>query len=234
MLKVIKSLATGCVLLVFFGAAATATTYNFGGSFSGGPLAGAYSGSFSFDPSIASGSNPADEHNLYQPVSFILRVFDGTADEIEINFTGGISIHNDNPLQLNSDTFLAGKVDPSGGGAYFSEADPLETHVPGQVVEVSVNLLDDSGALLTDTALSTGLAAAVNLGDWLGKNLVVKYLPPGTQDFTQATVLFGQLTSLEAAATVPLPATLPLFGAGLGALGLFGWRRKRNAAALAA
>lgn len=29
----------------------------------------------------------------------------------------------------------------------------------------------------------------------------------------------------------PLPATLPLFATGLGALGLFGWRRKRKAAA---
>jgi hypothetical protein len=35
--------------------------------------------------------------------------------------------------------------------------------------------------------------------------------------------------------TTPLPAALPLFAGGLGALGLFGWRRKRkNAAALAA
>jgi len=33
---------------------------------------------------------------------------------------------------------------------------------------------------------------------------------------------------------VPLPAALPLFVTGLGALGLFGWRRKKKAAALAA
>ncbi len=33
---------------------------------------------------------------------------------------------------------------------------------------------------------------------------------------------------------VPLPAALPLFGTGLGALGLLGWRRKRKAAAVAA
>ena len=35
-------------------------------------------------------------------------------------------------------------------------------------------------------------------------------------------------------ATTPLPAALPLFASGLGALGLLGWRRKRKAAALAA
>ena len=32
----------------------------------------------------------------------------------------------------------------------------------------------------------------------------------------------------------PLPAALPLFASGLGALGLLGWRRKKKAAALAA
>ena len=31
-------------------------------------------------------------------------------------------------------------------------------------------------------------------------------------------------------ATTPLPAALPLFASGLGALGLFGWRKKRKAA----
>jgi hypothetical protein len=34
--------------------------------------------------------------------------------------------------------------------------------------------------------------------------------------------------------TTPLPAALPLFASGLGALGLLGWRRKRKASALAA
>jgi hypothetical protein len=35
-------------------------------------------------------------------------------------------------------------------------------------------------------------------------------------------------------ATTPLPAALPLFATGLGAFGLFGWRRKRKGAAEAA
>jgi hypothetical protein len=40
------------------------------------------------------------------------------------------------------------------------------------------------------------------------------------------------VTSVSA---TPLPAALPLFASGLGALGLFGWRRKRkNASAIAA
>jgi hypothetical protein len=42
----------------------------------------------------------------------------------------------------------------------------------------------------------------------------------------------GFTVGIDANAT-PLPAALPLFATGLGALGLLGWRRKRKAAALA-
>ena len=38
----------------------------------------------------------------------------------------------------------------------------------------------------------------------------------------------------DAVAATPLPAALPLFATGLGALGVLGWRRKRKKAALAA
>ncbi len=41
------------------------------------------------------------------------------------------------------------------------------------------------------------------------------------------------ITGADVSAT-PLPATLPLFATGLGALSLLGWRRKRKAAAIAA
>jgi hypothetical protein len=44
----------------------------------------------------------------------------------------------------------------------------------------------------------------------------------------------GLVSPLSTALTTPLPAALPLFATGLGAMGLFGWRRKRkNAAAVA-
>ena len=46
-----------------------------------------------------------------------------------------------------------------------------------------------------------------------------------------ADLIVSFASDLEAA--VPLPAALPLFATGLGALGLLGWRRKRKAAAVA-
>jgi len=47
----------------------------------------------------------------------------------------------------------------------------------------------------------------------------------------EGEVTLGGGTNLQA---TPLPAALPLFASGLGALGLFGWRRKRKASAFAA
>jgi hypothetical protein len=54
-------------------------------------------------------------------------------------------------------------------------------------------------------------------------NSVLSVTPEGVGPF-----LIGSLVA------TPLPAALPLFASGLGALGLLGWRRKRKAAALAA
>jgi len=84
----------------------------------------------------------------------------------------------------------------------------------------------------------------------------VSFSPTTTGDFTDPAVFFGEeagvvgfppsfetpsLTStleLEGVgvaaappAATPLPATLPLFATGLGALGLLGWRRKRKGGA---
>jgi hypothetical protein len=60
--------------------------------------------------------------------------------------------------------------------------------------------------------------------------------PTGTVGFTdQCGDVSGTSCGTTTTTSVtPLPAALPLFGTGLGALGLVGWRRKRNAAAIAA
>jgi hypothetical protein len=64
--------------------------------------------------------------------------------------------------------------------------------------------------------------------DWLriGTDIVGGATPP---TFNFAFTLSGDTVS-----EVPLPAALPLFATGLGALGLLGWRRKRKAAAITA
>ena len=45
-------------------------------------------------------------------------------------------------------------------------------------------------------------------------------------------LIFGRPVTIGTTVT-PVPAALPLLASGLGAMGLFGWRRKRKSAALA-
>lgn len=69
-------------------------------------------------------------------------------------------------------------------------------------------------------------------GGQIASGHTVKVLEPCTGcDFH--TLFSGSFTAQVS--TTPLPAALPLFATGLGAMGLLGWRRKReNTAALAA
>ncbi len=65
----------------------------------------------------------------------------------------------------------------------------------------------------------------------------VSQTPNSLYQTSLGDLVFANISSMsfEAdVATTPLPATLPLFASGLGALGLLGLRRKRKAAALAA
>jgi hypothetical protein len=52
----------------------------------------------------------------------------------------------------------------------------------------------------------------------------------GTTTFNAAALDFSTITINTIGTATPLPAALPLFATGLGALGLLGWRRKRKPA----
>jgi hypothetical protein len=85
---------------------------------------------------------------------------------------------------------------------------------------------------LGEAAFALGGIAGVNICQAGGPAMCFE-----TNDATGTGVYTRSLQSglVEFAQTAtPLPAALPLFATGLGALGLLGWRRKRKAAALAA
>ena len=93
------------------------------------------------------------------------------------------------------------------------------------------------------------MSATLTASDFVAINLSTDTVLGGNPNFAGDTMTFGlvQFTtdSLSVVATneydaltfqlaqTPLPAALPLFAAGLGALGLLGWRRKRKAQAVA-
>jgi hypothetical protein len=70
------------------------------------------------------------------------------------------------------------------------------------------------------------LGTAQLQGIWIGEGLT-------SGDTGADSLTVNSLTINTPPAATPLPAALPLFGTGLGALGLFGWRRRRKARATA-
>ena len=108
--------------------------------------------------------------------------------------------------------------------AYLDAFDPMN---------VATNYLGDIGGPVMNSTYQVIVPP--------GHSLAVAFLDDGSvpnfegSSYTFSIAAFSDPNRGENfAADTPLPAALPLFATGLGALGLLGWRRKRKAAALAA
>jgi len=90
-------------------------------------------------------------------------------------------------------------------------------------------------SILADTvytvSLSVYLALDVSGADGGGTLTGSAYVDP--QFFVAPGYTIDLSPGIGNAAAAPIPAALPLFATGLSAMGLFGWRRKRKAAAIA-
>jgi hypothetical protein len=114
-------------------------------------------------------------------------------------------------------------------GNWYEDAGPGHPGVANVVswstilaANLGVTLVNQSGNGLGGVRISDGFASA---GQTFNENV---------DAFTIG--ISGQNTTFnfDPAAATPLPAALPLFATGLGALGLLGWRRKKKTTALAA
>ena len=79
---------------------------------------------------------------------------------------------------------------------------------------------------LTHATIVTSLANVAGVTDAPLGPLSPAFWAFGNSTFDSAPTNYTY--SLQQVGTVPLPGALPLFVTGLGALGLLGWRRKRN------
>ena len=130
-----------------------------------------------------------------------------------------ISVTNPNlsssPLTLNPITGFTYSPDTSQNGTLILYSD-YATDSSKEFTEVSDVVIDINGLDATLPAVVPGV--------W--------YSQAGYADTIMGS---GPATGSASTEATPLPAALPLFATGLGALGLFGWRRKRkNVAALVA
>jgi hypothetical protein len=153
--------------------------------------------------------------------------------------------------------FTASGFTPSGSpvepwtGSFTITFDPTETLLlSGALDAFSSNLPASYG---TFTFVYGGAGNALVIGDDcapLGCDadstmdtadmLIFPVTASGGLTFSAATltnstpgVFFHATNGTLTPSTTPVPATLPLFATGLGALGLLGWRRKRRAQAVA-
>ena len=60
------------------------------------------------------------------------------------------------------------------------------------------------------------------------------FIAPSNANAASYGIVVSENVGNDELAVTPLPAAFPLFATGLGALSLFGWRRKKKAAAFAA
>jgi hypothetical protein len=133
-------------------------------------------------------------------------------------FAGGLAIDDSVSVNLNGQTSATGTgVTSTCGtgcllGTFQEDSTSLEVAV-NTVYEVVLNTLVNCGS-------SNSQSGTQNCSATVDPTIVA---PNGlTVDFS---------SNLATPAATPVPAALPLFASGLGAMGLFGWRRKRKLAA---
>ena len=128
---------------------------------------------------------------------------DGSITGQEVLFT----VNFTTPINLPPDHyFFVPQVQVSGGEFFWLSGDRPNPSFPAGFTDLQ--------SWIRDAALDP---------DWsrIGTDIVGGTTPP----------TFNAAFSLDGVTATPLPATLPLFATGLGALGLLSWRRKRKQAA---
>ena len=126
------------------------------------------------------------------------------------------------------------------GGVQTPPVDPALFGTSGGQVNNAVATLDSFDGNSTTAIPGAFGFVSLGVGGSLSINLTSPIATGGTlylyigEVGNNGEVAASSITvSSEPVGTTPLPATLPLFATGLGALGLLGWRRKRKAQAAA-
>ena len=182
-------------------------------------IAGAFASLLAFQVATADTINVSSSSLM-----FPLTVFDTTAGPLSVTFTPSA---DPNHTFLNFFAFVI-----SGPSTNFGTLNPI----CGFPCVADVIYFPDTGGSIP---LHLPVADSATLSVTAEFGLVGNKIPGGDCDnfttfcVTTSVALSGSGTNFLPApppdSSTPLPATLPLFATGFGALGLLGWRRKRKA-----
>jgi hypothetical protein len=219
----LKYLITTCglALTVSFGLSLACPSYSLAGtvtfdysgnvlSYYAGDVTGYYSvaGSFSIDSSIFNGTaNQVIDNSNISSAFFTVEVLKDLSP---------INGHPNPAVGTYTLNILL-----AGGSTTYNSTTTTPTLVDGSI-------FPDFLAIDSNSTPYNGLIIGANSGP--GAAIVYFSFPQLPAPFNDNAIL-GTWTTIVSPSTTPLPAALPLFATGLGALGLLGWRRKRKAAA---
>jgi hypothetical protein len=148
-------------------------------------------------------TDPSPDHGSYTPFSSFESSFNGqtytSAADTTFDVTNGVS----DEIQIRN---FGG---PGATNGIFS---------------VDVGFSDPTGTALNGDSLPTDLLTLQSMNGMFRFFLV----PPLTGGPPLPAIITGQITSIAAVATTPIPAALPLLASALGGLGFMGWRRRRS------
>jgi hypothetical protein len=170
-------------------------------------------------PAGYTGPNPLTVsigQNNVETVYALMAAYNGQSFNVTFNGAGG--------AQTFSNIFIPDFA----GGSINSCTSGLCVQTVYQVTDVGGQGTGNSATGNTNTYDLTEVAFTMNSALAVGLLNSATITSNGYE-----TLLFGLTTeSPTSVTTTPLPAALPLFASGLGALGLLGWRRKRRTAAI--
>jgi hypothetical protein len=210
--SLIGFLAAGLVVALVQPAAATTTNYAFSGTVDANWV------SAGFDNLLGtnfSGTFTLSDQGTYSGPALGGAWYTVPGEEVKVTYNGNTFLADGTSATRLRNTFF--------GDDYLSSFGDAAPTFNGEVMNftalVVLRMLDGSGAALTSSTLA--LPDALKFAT---KILEVTFLWGG---FLPVAYYHGTLNSFAA---VPLPAGLPLLVAGVGALGLVGWRKRRAAA----
>jgi len=159
--------------------------------------------------------------NVAAPLTVGIYTF--TTDDNQLRYVA-FGVGNSNALGNNTDLgFINIAIAPGANVTKFGFLVGLAGEA--QQNSETVTFFDTNNVLLGSIAVSRsggfGFVGWEDTAGYIGRALVQD------TDLNSSVVTIDNLV----VQTIPIPAALPLFASGLGALGLLGWRRKRKAAA---